>query len=410
MKHITILIDNNSSKKECIQSLLKGNCPEVFADFKDKKGLLFSSLTIDKIIEEEDKRDHTILSTEFQRLETMSSGEQKKALLYHLLDAKPDYIILDNPFDNLDVGFVAELKQILLEHSSTITFIQFASRKGDALAFIDHFAKLEGNQIFEISSLASTDTDHFSQLKNGTIPPPPEKITILENPLLEFKNVTVSYGDTPILNSIHWKVEKSDFWQLIGPNGSGKTTILSMIIGDNPKAFGQDIFLFGKKKGTGESVWDIKQKIGYYSPGLTTKFNGRHSVEHMLISGLTDSVGLYTIPTEIQKRVVKEWLQLLNLEKLKDIHFNKLSVGQQRLVMTARAMVKHPPLLILDEPTAGMDDESAGLLVALVNKIATDTQTAIIFVSHRKEPGLEPEKIYSLEKTSRGSIGNQTIA
>ena len=130
----------------------------------------------------------------------------------------------------------------------------------------------------------------------------------------------------------------------------------------------------------------------------------------MLISGLTDSVGLYTIPTEIQKRVVKEWLQLLNLEKLKDIHFNKLSVGQQRLVMTARAMVKHPPLLILDEPTAGMDDESAGLLVALVNKIATDTQTAIIFVSHRKEPGLEPEKIYSLEKTSRGSIGNQTIA
>ena len=345
MNHYTILIDNNSSKKEFIQSLLKGNCPEVLENFKDKNGLLFSSLTIDKIIEEEDKRDHTILSTDFQRLETMSSGEQKKALLYHLLDAKPDYIILDNPFDNLDVGFVAELKSILKEHSSTITFIQFASRKGDTLSFIENFGKLDGDQLIEISSIAQTDISDSSYFKNGTIPPPPEKTPSLENPLLQFKNVSISYGEKNILRQINWTVQKSDFWQLIGPNGSGKTTILSMIIGDNPKAFGQDIFLFGKRKGSGESVWEIKKNIGYYSPVLTNKFNGRHSVEHMLISGLTDSVGLYTLPTEVQKRVIKNWLQLLGLEKLKNTHFNKLSVGQQRLVMTARAMVKHPAII-----------------------------------------------------------------
>ncbi|MGB3144775.1 MAG: ATP-binding cassette domain-containing protein, partial [Maribacter sp.] len=410
MNHYTILIDNNSSKKEFIQSLLKGNCPEVLENFKDKNGLLFSSLTINKIIEEEDKRDHTILSTEFQRLETMSSGEQKKALLYHLLDAKPDYIILDNPFDNLDVGFVEELKSILKEHSSTITFIQFVSRKGDILSFIENFGKLDGDQLIEISSIAQTDISDSSYFKNGTIPPPPEKTPSLENPLLQFKNVSTSYGEKNILRQINWTVQKSDFWQLIGPNGSGKTTILSMIIGDNPKAFGQDIFLFGKRKGSGESVWEIKKNIGYYSPALNNKFNGRHSVEHMLISGLTDSVGLYTLPTEVQKRVIKEWLQLLGLEKLKNTYFNKLSVGQQRLVMTARAMVKHPPLLILDEPTAGMDDSSAGLLVSLVNKIATDTHTAIIFVSHRKESGLEPKNIFRLQKTATGSIGSETVA
>ncbi len=410
MNHYTILIDNNSSKKEFIQALLKGNCPEVLENFKDKNGLLFSSLTIDKIIEEEDKRDHTILSTDLQRLETMSSGEQKKALLYHLFDAKPDYIILDNPFDNLDVGFVAELKSILKKHSSTISFIQCTSRKGDTLSFIENFGKLDGDQLIEISSIAQTDSSDSSYFKNRTIPPPPEKTPILQNPLLQFKNVSISYGEKNILSQINWTVRKSDFWQLIGPNGSGKSTILSMIIGDNPKAFGQDIFLFGKRKGSGESVWEIKKNMGYYSPVLTNKFNGRHSVEHMLISGLTDSVGLYTLPTEVQKRVIKNWLQLLGLEKLKNTHFNKLSVGQQRLVMTARAMVKHPPLLILDEPTAGMDDTSAGLLVSLVNKIATDTQTAIIFVSHRKEPGLEPKHIYRLQKTATGSIGNETIA
>jgi molybdate transport system ATP-binding protein len=183
-----------------------------------------------------------------------------------------------------------------------------------------------------------------------------------------------------------------------------------MITGDNPKAFGQEIYLFGNLKGSGETVWDIKKKIGYYSPAMTNKFRGRHTVENMLISGLTDSVGLYTIPTEIQKRVIKQWLLVLNLHHLKDTYFNKLSTGKQRLVMTARAMVKHPPILILDEPTSGMDDESAALLVSLVNKIAQETHTTILFVSHRKEPYLKPNSVYTLKKEPSGSIGLITIA
>jgi molybdate transport system ATP-binding protein len=125
----------------------------------------------------------------------------------------------------------------------------------------------------------------------------------------------------------------------------------------------------------------------------------------MLISGLTDSVGLYTIPTELQKRIVNQWLTLLDLQDLKNKYFNTLSTGQQRLVMTARAMVKRPPILILDEPTAGMDDESASLLVALVNKFANETDTAIIFVSHRKEKGLKPKQILDLIPSENGSSG-----
>ena len=410
MNHWVIYIDNDSEKKNFIQLFEKGKLPTSLKEFEQNKGSLYSQFTLEKLIEEEDKHDHKIISSKDQTLETMSSGEQKKALLYHLLEKKLDYIILDNPFDNLDIGFQEELKSILQKYSTTISFIQIASRKVDTLPFINNYGKLVKDRFEEISNAKIIETPTPDPFRSGSIPKPLETISVLQNPLISFKNVTISYGNKTILNTINWTVNRGDFWELTGANGSGKSTILSMITGDNPKAFGQDIYLFGIKKGSGESVWDIKRKIGYYSPAMTNKFKGRHTVEHMLISGLTDSVGLYTIPSEMQKRIIREWLVLLNFQEIKDTYFNELSTGKQRLVMTARAMVKHPPLLILDEPTTGMDDTSAALLVALVNKIARETDTAIIFVSHRKEPNLEPKSVYKLLKSSTGSIGvNTTI-
>ncbi|MBO6828651.1 MAG: ATP-binding cassette domain-containing protein, partial [Muricauda sp.] len=193
----------------------------------------------------------------------------------------------------------------------------------------------------------------------------------------------------------------------IGPNGSGKSTLLSMITGDSHKGYGQDLTIFGQKKGSGESIWDLKQKIGYYTPAITDKFRGYHSLEHMIISGLHDSIGLYVQPTDSEIKLARQWLQLLQLEERKKEHFRDLSDGDKRLVMMARAMVKHPPLLILDEPTAGLDDASASLFVALVNKIAKESETAIVFVSHRKEPQLEPTFIYELYLGEKGSKGTQ---
>jgi len=410
MNHWVIYIDNNSKKKEFLELFSNRTVPIELQEFQNKIGSLYSQFTLEKLIDEEDKHDHKIISSKEQALETMSSGEQKKALLYHLLQQQPDYIILDNPFDNLDITFQKELQTILKEHSRSIAFIQLASRKADTLSFINKYGKLNNSTFTEIYLPQNIKNQITNPFNTGSIPKPLETIISSTNPLIRFKNVSISYEDKIILNDINWTVNKGDFWQLTGANGSGKTTILSMITGDNPKAFGQEIHLFGAKKGSGESVWDIKKKVGYYSPAMTNKFKGKHSVEHMLISGLTDSVGLYTIPTEMQKRVIKQWLLLLNLYTIKDIYFNQLSTGKQRLVMTARAMVKHPPLLILDEPTTGMDDASAALLVALVNKIAKETDTAIIFVSHRKEPFLEPKSVYTLLKSATGSIGVYTTA
>jgi molybdate transport system ATP-binding protein len=334
----------------------------------------------------------------------MSSGEQKKTLLRHILESKPDYIILDNPFDSLDHSFQKELKNLLLEVSGDFIFIQLVSRITDILPFINQFTRLNGDRLDPIGGMP-TFIKPQSDFLNGKIPAAIVPIRIDNELLIAFKNVSVSYEDKAILFNINWTVKKGEFWQLIGNNGSGKSTLLSMITGDNPKAYGQNILLFGKRKGTGESVWDIKQKLGYFSPGMTYKFSGRFTMEQMLISGFNDSIGLYTKPTEVQKRKAKEWLKLLNLWPEKDMLFADSSLGQKRLIMTVRAMVKHPPLLILDEPTTGMDDEAAALLVVLVNKIAKETDTTIIFVSHRDEPGLNPNKSLQLQMSPKGSIG-----
>ncbi len=405
--HWAIFVDNDSNKSSFIEKVLKHSHP-FFETFTEKRGTLFSPLAISAFIDKEEQHGGSTLNNAQQALKNMSSGEQKKALLLYIFEAQPDFIILDNPFDHLDIQFQAELKEALTQKAHEITFIQLVSRKSDVLPFINYYGVLDVDKFTVLNSESIKDSADSKPLFNEQIPKPIHRIEIIADPLIEFRNVSVSYNNKPILRDISWKVQKGAFWQLTGKNGSGKTTILSMIFGDNPKAFGQDISIFGKKKGTGETVWDIKEKIGYFSSNITDKFKGRHTVEHMLISGFTDSVGLYIQPTEMQKQASKEWLLLLHLWDKRKTLFKDLSLGQQRLVMTARAMVKHPPLLILDEPTTGMDDASAQLLVALVNKIANETNISIIFVSHRKEPGLLPKSIFELVMTSNGSIGNAT--
>lgn len=404
LNHWAVLVDNDSDKVSFIRSIQNSSKISHFKKLKFKTGKLFSPLALQHFMDEEERHDNKLIKGYNQPLKTMSSGEQKRALLYYILESKPDYIILDNPFDNLDTSFQSQLKKLLTTHSQDIIFIQLASRKLDILPFITNYGRLTKNG-FIIIREEELNIGNKKAKFTGSIPFAMEHITIPSETLVKLKNVSISYGDKNILKDITWKINKGEFWQLLGKNGSGKTTILSMITGDNPKAFGQEIYLFGKRKGTGESVWDIKQKLGYYSPAMTDKFTGRHTIEHMLISGLTDSIGLYVRPTETQKRYSKHWLVLLGLWEEKDTLFKDLSLGKQRLIMTARAMVKHPPLLILDEPTAGMDDTSAQLLVALVNKIAQETKTAIVFVSHRAEPGLHPKKTFELKLTENGSIG-----
>ncbi|MGB5555139.1 MAG: ATP-binding cassette domain-containing protein [Flavobacteriaceae bacterium] len=402
--HWAIFINNSSDKQTFIAELFDNTAPKGFESLMHKRGRLFSKLALDEFMDEEDRHGQKVIAQDAdQSLRSMSSGEQKKVLLKHILKSEPDYIILDNPFDNLDIDAQQTLRETLNRISKATALILLISRKEDILPIFNQFATLNGK---EITFLDHLDNHHKSGLKfKAKLPAPLSKIEIEGNTLIELKSINVSYSGRPILKNINWKIVKGDFWQLVGKNGSGKTTILSMITGENPKGYGQELYIFGQKKGSGESVWDIKKRIGYFTPSMTDKFMGYHTVEHMLISGLTDSIGLYTIPSEAQLRLAKEWLQLIDMFEQRHTLFHELTMGQKRLVMTARAMVKHPLLLILDEPTAGLDDSSAAKLIALVNKMAKESVTAIIFVSHRTEKGLKPSHTFELQLSNEGSTG-----
>jgi len=406
IQHWAVYINNQSNKHSLIEQLFsETNPPHVFERLKGLKGALFSKSALDNFMEEEIKHDRKLLTSSTpQSLQSMSSGERKKALLNYLMTTAPDFLVLDNPFDNLDIDSQEHLKKVLDNISDHIAIIQLISRSSDLLPFITNYFSLELTELISLNKPSSTESKKNNFLKRD-IPTALNCFTYSHEYLIKFKNVSVHYEEKSVLKNINWKIKPGEFWELTGKNGSGKTTLLSMITGDNPKGYGQDIFLFGMQKGSGESVWDIKKNIGYFTPAMVDRFRGYHSLENMLISGLLDSIGLYVTPNQAQLRIAREWLALIDMEDKKHCYFHDLSPGQQRLIMCVRAMIKHPLLLILDEPTAGLDDASAALVVALVNKMAAESQTTLIYVSHRKEPELKAQFVYQLELTQGGSIG-----
>ena len=411
MRHLAIYARDHKLVSRLIDDLKKDKKVPGFEELQHKHGFEHSEAVLQNFIKDDQKHGNSVLvKDESRSLRTFSSGEKRKALLEYLLKKQPEYLILDDPFDCLDVQSVANFKERLAEVKSDFILVQIFRREEDILPFIDIILDFDGagNTVFKNKADFIENKQGFlEEIKR--IPAAPKVFEGIPESLIQLKNVNVAYEDRSILSNISWEVKRSEFWKLTGPNGSGKTTILSMIYGDNPKAYGVDLFLFGKKKGSGESVWEIKKKIGYFSPSITELFIRRNSVEEMLISGLVDSIGLYQKPSDKQRALAKQWLETLGFQEKAKKVFNDLSNLEKRMLLIARAMIKHPPLLILDEPSTGLDDKSALKITNLINHIAAQSDTAIIYVSHRKEKGLHPDFEYELFPTENGSVGKIKI-
>jgi len=406
---IGLYLSNESNKNKILEQIMANRFLQEHIDLGSMHGALHSAITIDRFVEEELRHDRFLIQTsENASLGSMSSGQQKKALLMYLITQNPQFIVLDDVYSNIDKATQESITATLTELGKTTLLIQLFFRKRDMLPCIGTVLSIDrNNQI-----VAKQDADTFRALETTNTNQPhtfklPEEYNANKaniNPLVQLNEVSVRYVDKPVLNKVNWTIQQGEFWQLVGPNGSGKSTLLSIITGDNPRGYGQDLILFGKKKGSGETIWDIKQQIGYFTPAMIQQFTRDDTVENMIVSGLVDSIGLYSKPTDMQKDVAKKWLEMLG-PAYRNKTFQRLSIGQQRMVMVARAMVKHPPLLILDEPTIELDDENSRLFIDMVNAIAAERKVAILYVSHRDEQGLKPDKIFELLPGAEGSAG-----
>ena len=333
-----------------------------------------------------------LLDRAFRKL---STGETRKMLLIRALISKPDLLILDEPFDGLDVNTLAVLQDYLNAIASTTAMILVLNRLDECPDFVSNIAYVEKGEL--IHQAARSDEKAYAEifqllhLKTTDLGVPPADLTAAlptldpKQPLVRLKKAKIQYADSVIFKDLDWTIERNQHWQLSGPNGSGKTGLLSLITGDHPQCYTNDIFVFGFQRGSGESIWQIKQFIGYVSTALQWEYRVSVSVRNVILSGFYDSIGLYSKPTDNEVAIADQWLALLAMNDRADQPFNKLSYGDQRLLLIARAMVKHPPLLILDEPCLGLDEINRQLVLALIEKICAGTETSVLYVNHHPE-------------------------
>ena len=315
----------------------------------------------------------------------LSNGEQRKLELIKALSLEPDLLVLDNAYTGLDKQsriLLTKMLNSLIQQGQTL--IMTGLNVKDFPPLVNRFFKLKNRTVEH--SLSSR-----KELNKKSEPAiiPGDEIFNWENTkyneLLDLKNVSLKYDSKTILSNISWQVNAGERWVLSGPNGSGKTSLLNLIFGDNPKAYGCNIRLFGRQKGTGESIWDIKEKIGFISPELHQHIDHRPSVIHVICSGFNDSERSYKKPTGYQQDLAGRWLKKLGYLSISAQLFGELSTSAQRVVLILRTLVKNPPLLILDEPFQGLDDSHIRLLKNLLNEIASQTNCAMIFVTHIPE-------------------------
>jgi len=208
----------------------------------------------------------------------------------------------------------------------------------------------------------------------------PEKIDFVY--AVRMQRVNIEYGEKRVLHDLNWEVRQGEKWSVSGPNGAGKSTLLSLITADHPQAYANEIFLFDRRRGTGESIWDIKKRIGYVSPELHLYFESSSTAFQAVASGLFDTIGLFRRLSMEQEELVLRWMKVLGLESVGEKILSRLSTGEQRMVLLARALVKNPPLLILDEPCQGLDEAHTAFFRYLIDWYCGQYNTTLIYVSH----------------------------
>ena len=318
----------------------------------------------------------------------LSSGEHKRFQLIRALLSEPDILILDEPFTGLDNVARDTLNQLLDGLAAKGTQVISISAAHEIPACITVVAELSQGRL-----VALTDKADYLQTHSTLGAPAVQRYSSFPPPLAEapafttavrMEDVTIQYEDRIILNKINWEVRRGEKWLVRGRNGAGKSTLLSLVYGDNPQTYANKIWLFDRRRGSGESIWDIKQKTGYISPELHWYFDRSISCYDVIASGFFDTIGLFKKLSTQQEQLIEQWLDLfrLSISHVQQQPLSAISTGEQRLTLLLRALVKDPPLLLLDEPCQGLDAAQTAQFVALVDDLCTQLDKTLVYISH----------------------------
>ncbi len=321
----------------------------------------------------------------------LSTGEMRKVLIARALMKAPRLLVLDEPFGGIDAASRGELTVLFEELMAEGVQLVLVTHRADeippgigrVLCVKDGRVVLQGRRedvLAEWVRSAGDDPAPLPEPPRGAAPGDAAPET-----LLEMKGVRVVFGGVTLIDGLDWTVRRGENWAVLGPNGAGKTTLLNLITGDNLQGYANEIRLFGRLKGSGETVWDIRRKIGVVSSELQERYRRGIQARDVVASGLFDSIGLFRRLTPEDRDRVEEWMDLLGILPLAERAYDGLSYGERRMVLIARAMVKSPLLLILDEPCQGLDAANRRKMLKLIDRIGGATGTRILYVSHYED-------------------------
>ncbi len=324
-------------------------------------------------------------------LRYISTGEMRKTLLASALLSKPALLILDSPLDGLDAATQVRLSQALNEIMGQTPAVMLLCRSPQEIpSACNRLLVLEHGRIIargEITALLDRpEVRRISEPPPLQFSAPPglgeKRKAGTDTATLELNDVSVSFGLLCVFRDLNWRMAPHQHCLIAGPNGSGKSTLLDLLTGDNHKAYGQDVRLFGQRRGSGESVWDIKARFGRVDARMQFAVPNGSTVEAVVLSGFYDSIGLRDRPTDLQRQSARRWLSALGLDTQLKTEFHTLSFGLQRLVLLARAMVKDPAILLLDEATLSLDPGHRRLLLDAIDHLVEQGRCQLLFVSH----------------------------
>jgi molybdate transport system ATP-binding protein len=325
----------------------------------------------------------------------LSSGETRKLLIARALLNKPELLILDEPFEGLDTASTLLLGSFLADLKDQQPLLMLVSQWQDIQDWQSHIGVLHKGRLLAqgkkeqvlrddaIRALFHFDSESLPELPLPLCPP------ATFNPLVRLENSRVVYENVTQFEKVNWVLRPGDHTIISGPNGAGKSTLLQLISGDHPQCFRNGLTVFGHARGSGESIWDIKKHLGLVSGALHQDYRVPGSALAVVASGIHDSIGLYRPVSGREKELAQQWLVFLGLEAKAGVTFRDLSWGEQRLVLIARALIKYPPLLLLDEPTLALDDQNRFMILACLEKIAGLGISTMLFVSHRQDEHLD---------------------